>query len=158
MFGEKEKGVKTSPAGKEGAVPGKGATLIATNTRVEGDVHFTDQLHVNGEVRGNVYAEQESDAELNVSAKGSVEGEIRVPNVVVNGRVKGDIHAGKHVELAAEARVEGNVYYHLIEMVVGARVDGSLVYTPPGEQAARGARPNAGPKPLAASGSAGVQS
>ena len=59
-----------------------------------------------------------------------------MPNVVVNGRVKGDIYAGKHVELAAEARVEGNVYYHLIEMVVGARVDGSLVYTPPDQQPA----------------------
>ena len=158
MFGEKEKGVKSSPAGKDNGVPGKGATLIATNTRVEGDIHFSDQLHVNGEVRGNVYAEQESEAQLNVSAKGSVEGEIRVPNVVINGRVKGDIHAGKHVELAAEARVEGNVYYHLIEMVVGARVDGSLVYTPPGEQAARPARSASGPKPLAATGGGGVQS
>lgn len=157
MFGEKEKGVKSSPAGKDNGVPGKGATLIATNTRVEGDIHFSDQLHVNGEVRGNVYAEQESEAQLNVSAKGSVEGEIRVPNVVINGRVKGDIYAGKHVELAAEARVEGNVYYHLIEMVVGARVDGSLVYTPPGEQAARPARSGSGPKPLAATGGGSAQ-
>lgn len=141
MFGDKDKdkdkNVKNAPASKDNAMPGKGATLIANNTRLEGDIHFSDQLLVNGEIKGNVYAEQDSDAGLTVSAKGSVVGEIRVPNVVINGRVKGDIHAGKHVELAAEARVEGNVYYHLIEMVVGARVDGSLVYTPPGEQPAK---------------------
>ena len=137
MFGEKDKNVKSAPATKEAAVPGKGATLIANNTRLEGDIHFSDQLLVNGEIHGNVYAEQDSDAGLTVSAKGSVVGEIRVPNVVINGRVKGDIYAGKHVELAAEARVEGNVYYHLIEMVMGARVEGSLVYTPPGEEPAR---------------------
>ena len=138
MFGDKDKDkrVKNAPATKENSMPGKGATLIANNTRLEGDIHFSDQLLVNGEIKGNVYAEQDSDAGLTVSAKGAVIGEIRVPNVVVNGRVKGDIYAGKHVELAAEARVEGNVFYHLIEMVVGARVDGSLVYTPPDQQPA----------------------
>jgi cytoskeletal protein CcmA (bactofilin family) len=142
MFGEKDKGGKPeSGAAREAAAPGKGATLIAANTRIEGDVHFSDQLLVNGEIRGNVFADQESDAGLTISAKGIVTGEIRVPNVVINGQVKGDIHAGKHVELAAEARVEGNVYYHLIEMVMGARVDGSLVYTPAGEQPARKAPP-----------------
>lgn len=138
MFGERDKkgnGSKEVAAPKETAALGKGATLIAANTRIEGDVHFSDQLLVNGEIHGNVCAESESDAGLTVSAKGSVSGEIRVPNVVINGRVAGDIYASKHVELAAEARVEGNVYYHLIEMVMGARVDGSLVYTPNGEKA-----------------------
>ncbi|MCC5873566.1 MAG: polymer-forming cytoskeletal protein [Gammaproteobacteria bacterium] len=139
MFGERDKGKKGNGskelvAPKEAAAVGKGATLIAANTRIVGDVHFADQLLVNGEIHGNVCAEPESDAGLTVSAKGSVSGEIRVPNVVINGRVAGDIHASKHVELAAEARVEGNVYYHLIEMVMGARVDGSLVYSPNGEK------------------------
>jgi cytoskeletal protein CcmA (bactofilin family) len=139
MFGERDKkgsGSKEVAAPKEAAAMGKGATLIAANTRIEGDVHFSDQLLVNGEIHGNVCAEPESDAGLTVSAKGSVSGEIRVPNVVINGRVVGDIYSSKHVELAAEARVEGNVFYHLIEMVMGARVDGSLVYTPNGEKAA----------------------
>jgi cytoskeletal protein CcmA (bactofilin family) len=53
------------------------------------------------------------------------------------------------VELAAEARVEGNVYYHLIEMVMGARVDGSLVYTPEGGQAQGKSRPSVSIAPAA---------
>jgi len=130
MFGERDKKQATKGTTPKESAPGKGTTLIAANTRVEGDIHFSDQILVNGEIRGNVFADTESDAGLTVSAKGSVAGEIRVPNVVVNGRVQGDIHASRHVELAAEARVEGNVYYNLIEMVMGARVDGSLVYTP----------------------------
>lgn len=134
MFGEKDKQGKSDAAPRESSAPGKGATVIANNTRIEGDVHFSDQLLVHGEIHGSVFANQDTDAGLTVSAKGEVIGEIRVPNVVVNGSVKGDIYADKHVELAAEARVEGNVYYHLIEMVMGARVDGSLCYTPPGEQ------------------------
>ncbi|MEE4380599.1 MAG: polymer-forming cytoskeletal protein [Pseudomonadales bacterium] len=154
MFGDKDKdrGEKKEPVKpreREAAVPGKGATLIAANTRIHGDVHFADQLLVNGEVHGNVFADSDSEAGLTVSAKGSVIGEIRVPNVVINGLVKGDVYATRHVELAAEARVEGNVYYHLIEMVMGARVDGSLVYTPEGGQAQGKSRPSVSIAPAA---------
>ena len=42
--------------------------------------------------------------------------------------VDGDIHSDKHIELAAKARVTGSVYYKLIEMVLGAQVDGKLVH------------------------------
>jgi cytoskeletal protein CcmA (bactofilin family) len=33
-----------------------------------------------------------------------------------------------HIELAPQARVKGNVYYSLIEMAMGAEVNGSLVH------------------------------
>jgi len=105
-----------------------GITLIATNCEFVGDVHFSDQLLVNGVVKGNIYAQSGSKALITVSEKGRVEGEIRVPNVVVNGKVSGDIQSDKHVELAAKAEVTGNIYYHYIEMVKGSRVDGNLVH------------------------------
>jgi cytoskeletal protein CcmA (bactofilin family) len=38
------------------------------------------------------------------------------------------VHALSHVELAAQARVHGNVYYSLIEMAMGAEVNGNLVH------------------------------
>ena len=105
-----------------------GITLIATNCEFVGDVHFSDQLLVNGVVKGNIYAQPGSKALITVSEKGRVQGEIRVPNVIVNGKVSGDIQSDKHVELAARAEVTGNIYYHYIEMVKGSRVDGNLVH------------------------------
>lgn len=107
---------------------GKGATLIADNTLVKGDIEFDDQLFVNGAVEGNIYADPESKATLVLSDIGSVSGEIRVPYVVLNGTVNGDVHSGVRIELAGKARVKGNVYYKLIEMQLGAKVDGQLVY------------------------------
>jgi cytoskeletal protein CcmA (bactofilin family) len=106
----------------------KGATLIAENTAVTGDVRFSDQLYVNGHIEGNVLAEADSEATLMISDVGSVKGQINAPFVVVNGRVEGDVHAGTRVELAAHARISGNVYYALIEMQLGATVDGQLVH------------------------------
>lgn len=104
-------------------------TLISKNTQVEGDICFSGTLEVEGRVKGNIYVEDGSDAHVRVSDKGLVEGEIRVPSVVINGSVVGDVFSTKHIELASRAVVEGNVHYHLIEMVKGAQVNGSLVYS-----------------------------
>ena len=66
---------------------------------------------------------------ITVLTDGVVEGQIRAPNIVINGKVEGDVVSGSHVELAANAMVTGNVHYHLIEMVKGAQVNGNLVYS-----------------------------
>ena len=105
----------------------KGVTLIAAHTGVVGDIKFSDQLYVSGKVSGNVVAESEK-AVLVISEEGVVAGEVRVPNVVINGRVEGNVYAGHKVELAAQAKVQGNLYYKLIEMQLGALVDGQLVH------------------------------
>ena len=107
---------------------GKGATLISENTEVFGDVRFSDQLYVNGHIEGNVLAEAGTDATLVISDVGSVKGQINAPFVVVNGRVEGDVHGGTRVELAQHAKISGNVYYTLIEMELGAMVDGQLIH------------------------------
>ncbi|UZJ44590.1 polymer-forming cytoskeletal protein [Marinimicrobium sp. C6131] len=104
-------------------------TLISRGTKVVGDLHFTGDLQIEGTVEGNIIADSGNDAKLVVAEKGSVEGEIRVPMVIINGNVTGNVFSSKHVELAAKAVVEGNVHYQLIEMIKGAQVNGSLVYS-----------------------------
>jgi cytoskeletal protein CcmA (bactofilin family) len=59
-----------------------------------------------------------------------VEGEVRGPNIILNGAVIGDVYANERVELVAKAKVTGNVYYNLIEMAIGAEVNGNLVHKP----------------------------
>ena len=54
-----------------------------------------------------------------------------MPNVVLNGTIQGDIHATERVVLGATARVEGNVYYGIIEMTLGAQIIGKLVRLEP---------------------------
>ena len=103
-------------------------TLVGQNTRIQGDIIFTGGLHVDGAVKGNVIAEEGSTSMLTVSEHGSIEGEVHVPNIVLNGEVIGDVHASERVELAAKARVKGDVYYNLLEMAMGAEVNGSLMH------------------------------
>ncbi len=108
-------------------------TLVGSNTTINGDVHFTGGCHVDGTVKGSVTADPESASALSVSEDGHVDGGVTVPYVVLNGIVKGDVCASQRVELGATARVIGNVYYNLIEMAIGAEINGKLVHQPEGQ-------------------------
>jgi cytoskeletal protein CcmA (bactofilin family) len=103
-------------------------TIIGQQTRIEGDVHFSGGLHVDGRIKGSIIAADGSASVLTVSEHGDIEGDVRVPTVILNGTVTGDVHSEEHIELAAKAKVNGNVYYKLIEMAMGAAVNGSLVH------------------------------
>lgn len=107
---------------------GRVDSLIGQNTQVTGDVRFRGGLHIDGALKGSVIAEDDDSSVLSLSDRGTIEGDVRVPNVILNGVVVGDVHARQHVELAASARVEGSVYYSLIEMAMGAEVNGKLVH------------------------------
>jgi len=105
-------------------------TLIGPGTEVLGDIRFSGGLHVEGSIQGNVIAANDGRSLLSLNEHGRIEGEVNVPYVVINGTVVGDVHGGEHVELSSKARVTGNVYYNLIEMAIGAEVNGKLVHNP----------------------------
>ncbi|MCP3687860.1 MAG: polymer-forming cytoskeletal protein [Gammaproteobacteria bacterium] len=109
-------------------------TLIGNDTEINGDLIFSGGLHIDGKINGNVIAEQGSTAILILSEFGSIEGEVRVPNMVLNGEIVGDVYGSIRVELAPKSRIKGSLYYNLIEMAIGAEVNGGLVHQPNGLQ------------------------
>ena len=115
--GKKSKGAST-----------KVDTIIGQQTRIEGDIHFSGGLHIDGRIKGGVIAETGSGSVLTISEHGSIEGDVRVPTVILNGQVTGDVRSAERIELAAKAKVDGDVYYNLIEMAMGAAVNGGLVH------------------------------
>ena len=108
-------------------------TLVGANTRINGDLHFSGGCHVDGTVNGSVTADPDSKSALSISEEGNVDGGVTVPYVVLNGIVRGDVFANQRVELGPTARVIGNVYYNLIEMAIGAEINGKLVHQPEGQ-------------------------
>ena len=119
MFGKKD----TSASFSTGST-----TLVSKNTEIVGDIRFSGNLMVEGRVKGNIYTSGATEAHARVLEDGVVEGDIRVPTLVINGTINGDVYSDKHIELAAKAIVNGNVHYSLSEMVKGAQVNGNLVY------------------------------
>jgi len=108
-------------------------SLIGAGTTIEGNVHFTGGLRIDGQVKGNVKAAASSSkpGTLVVSELAKVEGEIDVAHVVINGTVAGPVRATEYVELLPKARVTGNVSYKSIEIHGGAIVMGQMIYESP---------------------------
>ncbi|MGG2339508.1 polymer-forming cytoskeletal protein, partial [Salmonella enterica] len=75
---------------------------------------------------GNVRADPGQSSSLSVSETGSIDGNVEAANVMLNGSVRGDIVARERVVLGATARVQGNVFYGVIEMTLGAQIMGKL--------------------------------
>lgn len=105
----------------------KVTTVIGKDTSITGAVEFEGGLHLDGRIEGNVNGRAGGPSSITVSEHGTVEGDVRVDVLILNGTVVGDVYADERVELAAKARVNGTVYYHMLEMAMGAEVNGQLV-------------------------------
>ena len=126
------KGFLASKPASNGGSGGKSVgvdTLIGRQTEILGDVRFAGGLHLDGKIKGSVISTPgDKSAMLSVSETGVVEGDVRVPNVVLNGTVTGDVRATVRLSLAAKAKVTGNVHYKVLQMEPGAQINGQLIY------------------------------
>ena len=103
-------------------------TLIGAQVTIRGDIDFSGGLYVEGRIIGRVTAIEGERAVLMLAEQGSIEGEVHAPVVMIDGRLEGDVHAAERIELAAKARVTGNIHYRVVEMHAGAQLTGRLVH------------------------------
>ncbi len=106
-------------------------SLIGAGTTVDGDVTFSGGLRIDGVVHGKVATVDNQPATLVLSEQASIDGEVHVSHVVINGAVSGPVTANDYLELQAKARVNGDVVYRTLEMHVGAIVQGKLTHAEP---------------------------
>lgn len=103
-------------------------TLIGVNTNITGDISFSGGLRVDGHITGHVIAADDEHGTLVLSDEGSITGEIKVANIIINGTVTGPIHAQGYLELQAKAKVYGDVHYGSLEIQLGASVEGKMIH------------------------------
>ena len=103
-------------------------TLIGPHAVIRGDISFSGGLYVEGTIHGKVTADDGSAAVITIAENGHIEGEVRAPVVVISGRMSGDVYASERIELAAHARVNGNIHYKVVEMAAGAMITGRLIH------------------------------
>jgi cytoskeletal protein CcmA (bactofilin family) len=106
-------------------------SLIGAGTTLSGDIAFSGGLRIDGKVVGKVTTADNQPGTLVISEQATVDGEVRVSHVVVNGAVSGPLTANDYLELQSKARVNGDVAYRTLEMHVGAIVQGKLMHSEP---------------------------
>ena len=101
-------------------------SLIATGSKIEGNLRFTEGLRVDGQVVGDLRANPDQPSILVISEEAIVQGAIDADHVIINGTVNGPVNARQLLELQPRARIEGDITYKALEMHQGAVISGTL--------------------------------
>jgi len=101
-------------------------TLIGVTTEMKGDISFSGGLRIDGKLRGNVTSRSDDNSTLVMSESASITGDVSVPHMIVNGKIKGNVRAAERLELQSKAEISGDVTYKVLEIAAGAQVNGAL--------------------------------
>jgi cytoskeletal protein CcmA (bactofilin family) len=96
---------------------------IGKSVVVKGELSGSEDLIVDGEVEGSITLRGQS---LTLGPNGRVRANIEARNVIVHGRVDGDIHATDRVELRKSASLTGDISTARISIEDGAFFKGSI--------------------------------
>lgn len=103
---------------KRSAMKSKAPSILSGDIVVTGSIVSEGEVQLDGSVDGDIRA-----GSLIVGEEASITGEVMAETVVVRGRVTGSLHA-RQVQLAATARVEGDIVHAALSVESGAFFDG----------------------------------
>ena len=96
------------------------ASVLSADLQITGNIKTTGDVNIEGNVEGDIRAHL-----LTVGEGATVKGECIADDVVVNGRVVGEVR-GLKVRLTSTARVEGDIIHKTIAIESGAHFEGSV--------------------------------
>jgi cytoskeletal protein CcmA (bactofilin family) len=123
-----------TPAGEQATI---GKSLV-----VKGEVSGSESLYIDGKVEGAINLPGNR---VTVGRNGQVAANITAREVVVLGKVRGNIHASDRVDIRSEGSLTGDVAAARISIEDGAYFKGGIDIRKPGEGAKNGPVPIAEP-------------
>lgn len=103
-------------------------SVISPNVRIIGDIVSHGEVHVDGEIDGNITCQI-----LTVGEGARISGEITADSVKVHGDVSGKINAAE-ISISRTARVLGDLHHESLEIAIGAYFEGHCVRRPGTQQ------------------------
>ncbi|GEM_PF-1198527 len=98
-------------------------SYISDGAEVRGAYRGKTNLLIGGLLGGDV----EVEGTVMVSTTAAVNGDVSAVNIIVSGRVEGNVHARKVAEVRRKAVIKGNVVAREVYVEVGAQVSGEII-------------------------------
>lgn len=95
---------------------GRSTTVLTADCEFKGALAFSGELQLHGRLEGTI--ESEGGA-LTIGEEAMIKAEIRVNDVLIFGKVQGNIHATGRVEIRGKAEVYGDLYTNRLAMEDG---------------------------------------
>ncbi|MFH1915098.1 MAG: polymer-forming cytoskeletal protein [Pseudomonadota bacterium] len=97
--------------------------FLGAGTNYQGKLNFQGAVRIDGNFHGEVV----SDGTLVVGQEAVVEGQIRVGQLVLSGKLLGEVEAANKVVLHKTANLHGNIRTPVLVVEEGAVLEGQLV-------------------------------
>jgi len=97
-------------------------TLIGEHAHFHGDLEFEGGVRIDGKFEGNIRSHE--DGTLIVSETAMVIGEVDVPRLVLHGTIRGNVRAGRSLQISTTGRLDGDVEYASMMLAEGAVING----------------------------------
>jgi len=101
-------------------------TFLGTAIEFRGELKGDEDLVIEGKFQGRI---EISNNALVVEKRADVDAEIRVQDITIRGRVKGNIYASRKVTIENEGHMAGDISTVCISIMEGAQFKGSLKMT-----------------------------
>ena len=104
---------------KNGLNPAAG---IGPSFSINGKVHGNEDLFIDGRVKGSIFIDNHT---LTVGSNSKIEADLQAKNIIVQGYVRGNIHALEKVFIQEAAQVFGDIIAADISVMDGAHFEGN---------------------------------
>ena len=125
----------TSPAASTAAATGEQAT-IGKSLVIKGEVSGSESLYIDGKIEGAINLPGNR---VTVGRNGQVAANIMAREVVVLGKVRGNVHASDRIDIRSEGSLTGDVIAARISIEDGAFFKGGIDIRKPGAADSKGA-------------------
>lgn len=95
-------------------------SILGEGVELQGELCFAHGIRVDGIVRGKI----RSESCLVIGPKGSVQAEVNIRKILINGEFRGSVHASDRVEIHKEGKVFGDLYTPCLIIEAGAHFEG----------------------------------
>ncbi|HEX4650872.1 MAG TPA: polymer-forming cytoskeletal protein [Granulicella sp.] len=110
------------------------STVIGKSVSIRGEFSASEDLYLDGEIQGTISLPGNR---LTIGPNARVQAEVRVRDVIVFGRLEGNIHASGRVELRQSAVMQGDIIASRLSIEENASVKGRIEITGPAAAAPR---------------------
>jgi len=103
--------------------------FLGSNTEFEGKLSFSGTVRIDGRFKGEIYTE----GTLIVGETALIESTVYVNHIVISGEIRGNIVAGKRIEIHAPGKVFGNIEAPAVVIDEGVIFEGNCRMTKPSQ-------------------------
>jgi cytoskeletal protein CcmA (bactofilin family) len=107
------------------------STVIGKSVTIRGELSANEDLYLDGEIHGTVSLPGNR---LTIGPNSSVRADVRVRDVIVFGRLEGNIQASGRVELRQSAHMLGDIHAARLSIEENATVKGRIDIAAPAAQ------------------------